>query len=83
MRLKNDFNLNLLRYRQSSTPEDQRTIDAHLNGGIPEAGMCKHWAATGPCACNFRLPCSKPCRPRLAWGLTVAPAATSHHPPAR
>lgn len=33
---KNDFNLNLPRYIDSSEPEDIQDIDAHLSGGIPE-----------------------------------------------
>ncbi|MBI2277669.1 MAG: N-6 DNA methylase [Dechloromonas sp.] len=33
---RNDFNLNLPRYIDSSEPEDLQDIDAHLNGGIPE-----------------------------------------------
>lgn len=33
---KNDFNLNLPRYIDSSDPEDLQDLDAHLNGGIPE-----------------------------------------------
>ena len=33
---KNDGNLNLPRYIDSSEPEDLHDIDAHLNGGIPE-----------------------------------------------
>jgi type I restriction enzyme M protein len=44
---KNDFNLNLPRYIDSSTPEDQQDIDAHLNGGIPEADvleLSRYWA---------------------------------------
>jgi type I restriction enzyme M protein len=44
---KNDFNLNLPRYIDSSTPEDQQDIDAHLNGGIPEAdvqALRRFWA---------------------------------------
>jgi type I restriction enzyme M protein len=44
---KNDFNLNLPRYIDSSTPEDQQDIDAHLNGGIPEAdvqALQRYWA---------------------------------------
>jgi len=44
---KNDFNLNLPRYIDSSTPEDQQDIDAHLNGGIPEAdvqALGRYWA---------------------------------------
>ena len=32
---KNDFNLNLSRYIDTSEPEDLQDIDAHLNGGIP------------------------------------------------
>ncbi len=32
---KNDFNLNLPRYIDSTEPEDLQDIDAHLNGGIP------------------------------------------------
>ena len=33
---KNNFNLNLPRYIDSSEPEDLQDIDAHLRGGIPE-----------------------------------------------
>ena len=33
---KNDFNLNLPRYVDSSEPEDLQDIHAHLQGGIPE-----------------------------------------------
>ena len=32
---RNDFNLNLPRYIDSSAPEDLQDIDAHLRGGIP------------------------------------------------
>jgi type I restriction enzyme M protein len=32
---KNDYNLNLPRYIDSSEPEDLQDIDAHLRGGIP------------------------------------------------
>ena len=32
---KNDFNLNLPRYIDSTEPEDLQDIDAHLRGGIP------------------------------------------------
>lgn len=44
---KNDFNLNLPRYIDSSTPEDQQDIDAHLSGGIPLAdvqALQAYWA---------------------------------------
>src|SRR6266705_2755657 len=33
---KNDFNLNLPRYIDSTEPEDLQNIDAHLSGGIPD-----------------------------------------------
>ena len=33
---KNDFNLNLMRYIDSTEPEDLHDIDGHLCGGIPE-----------------------------------------------
>ena len=33
---KNDFNLNLPRYIDSTEPEDMHDIDGHLRGGIPE-----------------------------------------------
>ena len=36
---KNDFNLNLPRYIDSSAPEDLHDIDAHLRGGIPERDL--------------------------------------------
>ena len=32
---KNDYNLNLPRYIDTSDPEDLHDLDAHLNGGIP------------------------------------------------
>ena len=35
----NDFNLNIPRYIDSSEPEDLHDLDAHLNGGIPEADI--------------------------------------------
>jgi type I restriction enzyme M protein len=33
---RNDYNLNLARYIDSSEPEDLQDIDGHLRGGIPE-----------------------------------------------
>jgi type I restriction enzyme M protein len=44
---RNDCNLNLPRYIDSSTPEDPQDIDAHLNGGIPQAdvdALAPYWA---------------------------------------
>ena len=43
---KNDFNLNLPRYIDSTEPEDLQNIDAHLRGGIPERdidALASYW----------------------------------------
>jgi type I restriction enzyme M protein len=43
---KNDFNLNLARYIDSTEPEDLQDIDAHLRGGIPNRdidGLKNYW----------------------------------------
>jgi len=42
----NDYNLNLPRYIDSTEPEDQQDIEAHLKGGIPLAdidGLQRYW----------------------------------------
>lgn len=36
---KNDFNLNIPRYIDSSEPEDIQDLHAHLHGGIPDADL--------------------------------------------
>jgi type I restriction enzyme M protein len=36
---RNDYNLNLPRYIDSTTPEDLQDIDGHLRGGIPERDL--------------------------------------------
>ncbi len=36
---KNDYNLNIPRYIDSSKPEDLHDLNAHLNGGIPNADI--------------------------------------------
>ena len=43
---RNDFNLNIPRYIDSSESEDLQDIDAHLNGGIPERdidALTEYW----------------------------------------
>ncbi len=43
---KNDFNLNIPRYVDSSEPEDLHDLGAHLSGGIPErdvAALSEYW----------------------------------------
>ncbi len=79
---KNDFNLNLPRYIDSSTPEDQQDIDAHLNGGIPEAdarALGRYWAVCPA----LRATLFKPRRPGYV-DLAVPPAtikSTIHQHP--
>lgn len=43
---KNDYNLNIPRYIDSNIPEDLQSIEAHLNGGIPDYdvdSLDKYW----------------------------------------
>ncbi len=43
---KNDFNLNIPRYINSTEPEDLQNIEGHLKGGIPEVdidGLGRFW----------------------------------------
>lgn len=45
---KNDYNLNIPRYIDSSEPEDLHDLSAHLQGGIPNAdldALDKYWQA--------------------------------------
>lgn len=44
---KNDYNLNIPRYIDSSIPEDDQDINAHLHGGIPAVdvdSMSRYWS---------------------------------------
>lgn len=46
IKIKNEYNLNIPRYIDSSTSEDLQDIEAHLHGGIPAAdvdSMDKYW----------------------------------------
>jgi type I restriction enzyme M protein len=72
---KNDFNLNLPRYIDSSEPEDQQDIDAHLNGGIPEADVdaLSHYWAVCPA---LQTTLFKPRRPGYL-DLTAIPSAVN------
>lgn len=45
---KNDYNLNIPRYIDSSEPEDLQDLDAHINGGIPNRdldALSDYWEA--------------------------------------
>jgi type I restriction enzyme M protein len=46
IKVKNEYNLNIPRYIDSSEPEDLQDINAHLNGGIPVSdidSMTEYW----------------------------------------
>ncbi|MCU0757031.1 MAG: type I restriction-modification system subunit M [Xanthomonadales bacterium] len=45
---KNDYNLNLPRYIDTSEPEDLQDIDGHLRGGIPERDLDAADSALAP-----------------------------------
>ena len=68
---KNDYNLNLPRYIDSTEPEDLQDIDGHLGGGIPERdidALDRYWKvipgvrsalfkkADRPGYCQLKLP---------------------------
>jgi len=47
IKIKNNYNLNITRYIDSTVPEDLQDIDAHLHGGIPAIdvdSMDKYWS---------------------------------------
>jgi len=45
---KNDYNLNLPRYIDSSEPEDIQDLSAHLNGGIPDRDLFGEGSTLAP-----------------------------------
>ena len=60
---KNDFNLNLPRYIDSTEPEDLQDIDGHLRGGIPERdidALEAYWqvlpSVRAPCSSSLSAP---------------------------
>lgn len=79
---KNDFNLNLPRYIDSSEPEDLQDIDAHLNGGIPARdleALADYWRVLP----SVRAVLFEPLRPgyvRLRQPLTEVKPAILGHP---
>ena len=60
--LKNDYNLNIPRYIDSSEPEDIQDLHAHLHGGIPDRDLdllARYWDAFP----SLRTALFKPNRP--------------------
>lgn len=79
---KNDYNLNLPRYIDSSQAEDKQDIEGHLKGGIPAAdvdALSRYWAVCP----QLRAALFKPIRPGyldLAVEKFAIKAAIFDHP---
>ncbi len=60
---KNDYNLNLPRYIDSTAPEDLQDIDGHLRGGIPERDLdafAADWQVFPGVRAHLFAPASRP-----------------------
>ena len=79
---KNDFNLNLPRYIDSTEPEDLQDIDGHLRGGIPERdldALDAYWKVLSSMRAVLFESAGRPGYARLKLPLTeVKPAILGH-----
>ena len=79
---KNDFNLNLPRYIDSTEPEDLQDIDGHLRGGIPERdldALGAYWKVLPSVRAALFESAGRPGYARLKLPLTeVKPAILGH-----
>ncbi len=79
---KNDFNLNLPRYIDSTEPEDLQDIDGHLRGGIPERDLDTfgaYWKVLPSVRAALFESAGRPGYARLKLPLTaVKPAILGH-----
>src|SRR5215218_10173963 len=83
---KNNFNLNLPRFIDSTEPEDLQDIDGHLRGGIPERdldALDAYWKVLPNVRCElfeaFDTTGGRPGYARLKPALTeVKPAILGH-----
>ncbi|NCC39824.1 MAG: SAM-dependent DNA methyltransferase, partial [Gammaproteobacteria bacterium] len=83
---KNDYNLNLPRYIDSTEPEDLQDIDAHLNGGIPErdldapdSKLAAYWRVLPGVRAALFEPADRPGYARLKRPLPEIKAAILGH----
>ena len=80
---KNDFNLNLPRYIDSTEPEDLQDIDGHLRGGIPVRdldALKAHWHVL-PSVCGVLFESAgRPGYVRLKPEFTEVKSAILEHP---
>ncbi|MGB5065634.1 MAG: N-6 DNA methylase, partial [Candidatus Competibacter sp.] len=77
---KNDYNLNLPRYIDSTEPEDMQDIDGHLRGGIPERdidALARYWQIMPTLRAALFQPTQHPGYWKLA-SAEVKPAIFGH-----
>jgi len=80
---KNDFNLNLPRYIDSSEPEDLQDIDGHLRGGIPDRdvdALDRYWQVFPAVRALLFEPFGRPGYRRLKLPVADVRAAIFGHP---
>ena len=79
---RNDFNLNLPRYIDSTEPEDLQDIDGHLRGGIPERdidALAAYWKVLPSVRATLFESAGRPGYVRLRLPLSeVKPAILGH-----
>ena len=84
---KNDYNLNLPRYIDSSEPEDLHDIEGHLRGGIPErdlddpaSPLAPYWRVLPGVRAALFESAGRPGYARLRLPLPEVRPAILHHP---
>jgi type I restriction enzyme M protein len=80
---KNDFNLNLPRYIDSSEPEDLHDIEGHLRGGIPERdldALADYWRIMPQVPADLFESAGRPGYARLKLPLADVKSTILGHP---
>jgi len=80
---KNDYNLNLPRYIDSTEPEDLQDIDGHLRGGIPERdidALDAYWQVIPGVRSLLFQPADRPGYFHLQLPIAEVKAAILNHP---
>ncbi|MCB9150908.1 MAG: N-6 DNA methylase [Caldilineaceae bacterium] len=79
---KNDYNLNLPRYIDSSEPEDVQDIGGHLRGGIPQRdidALARYWAVLPGVRSALFAPAERPGYAQLRLAVGEVKAAILEH----
>lgn len=79
---RNDFNLNLPRYIDSTEPEDLQDIDAHLRGGIPDRdidAVARYWQVLPSVRPTLFKKADRPCYSQMQIAIgDVKPTIFGH-----